>query len=550
MTSETDTQIGEDETQTDEDETQTELSTAVDDSQTRFSRAELAADARTLVERIEAIHPDPYVGYDGRVDLHRTLEETVRELPETATAEEFYRIAAPLVTGLEDVHSKLLSPTHSGETDRRLPLSFRVVGDALYVDAVYENGLTDVLGARLESVVDVDLESLTERAVALRGAENRSGALSNCARMLEEYDPIARLVDRPEPPADLSIGVSIDGTATTRTLESVPESREPVLTLESSIPQPEGTGPRYRCYDGGRAAVFVPGDLLGFREAIDAANARGAGYAEEFAREAYRTHVGDDPPEELEALVDALPSMVETICELVRELRAAETDVLFVDLRDNRGGDSRFVFHLVYALWGWDGIVDLARATTAYKRRTPQHRDHYGLPEHAADEYSTFEDNPADYDFGPAFRMREATPDDVREQFATMLTSEAFRAELESEAHEGYYCPDRVIAVTTARTMSSAFAGVAQLSDLGAEVVGVPSGQAPISFGEAVETALPATELTAKIAGSMYAWVAQPDGDTLSMDRELTPELFEQYDRAADAPLRLAFDYADVTPSK
>jgi hypothetical protein len=95
--------------------------------------------------------------------------------------------------------------------------------------------------------------------------------------------------------------------------------------------------------------------------------------------------------------------------------------------------------------------------------------------------------------------------------------------------------------------MSSAFAGAAQLTSLGADIVGVPSGQAPLSFGEPVEKTLPNTGLTARIAGSMYHWVPDPDTNVLQPDRELTPSLFERYDRTTDAGLRLAFDHAGIT---
>jgi hypothetical protein len=43
----------------------------------------------------------------------------------------------------------------------------------------------------------------------------------------------------------------------------------------------------------------------------------------------------------------------------------------------------------------------------------------------------------------------------------------------------------------------------------------------------------------------MYHWVSDLEGNVLRPDRELTPALFERYDRAADAALRLAFDYVE-----
>jgi hypothetical protein len=95
--------------------------------------------------------------------------------------------------------------------------------------------------------------------------------------------------------------------------------------------------------------------------------------------------------------------------------------------------------------------------------------------------------------------------------------------------------------------MSSAFAGAALLSSFGADVVGVPSGQAPRSFGEAVTFELPTTGLDLSVAGAMFDWVPDPEDDVLTPDRELTGAAFDRYDRGADAGPRLAFDHAGLT---
>jgi hypothetical protein len=129
-----------------------------------------------------------------------------------------------------------------------------------------------------------------------------------------------------------------------------------------------------------------------------------------------------------------------------------------------------------------------------------------------------------------------------------LLTRADGFADLVDEIDDGgRYEPDRIVVATSAGTMSSGFAVAGQLTALGADVVGVPSGQAPISFGEAVERELSNTGLTARIACSMYHWVPDPDGRVLEPDAELTPKRFGEYDRAGDAGLRLAFDHAGHT---
>ena len=78
-------------------------------------------------------------------------------------------------------------------------------------------------------------------------------------------------------------------------------------------------------------------------------------------------------------------------------------------------------------------------------------------------------------------------------------------------------------------------------------ITSVAPGQAPTSFGEPVERPLPNSDLTARIAGAMFQWHPSVADDVLRPDRELTPALFDRYDHAGDAALRLAFDHAGVT---
>ena len=501
----------------------------------------LADDARELVEFVESVHPDPFLGYDSRVDLHATLERTVRDLPESATREAFYRRAAPLVTGLADAHSLLRVP-EAGESDdegdRELPLSFRVVGDGLYVEAVANQRLANLVGARLLTVEGEPVETLAERVGRLRGIENAYHGRQRLGSFVGGYRSLGRLLDREEPPENVDVRLRVDGEERTVTIEPTTETDDPAAELTESFPHPEGSGPRYRLYEGGDAAVFVPGNLSDYRESFEAAMAAGAGRVDDLAPEAYERHVGGDPPEETADLVAELPSMADALLELVDAMADADTETLIVDVRDNPGGDSQFVFHLGYALAGFAGVERLAEAVKSVKRRSEPHRERYG-----EDDLGTAAENHADYDLG-GFLDGSEDPEMLR---GLLTRAEGF-ADLVDEIDDGgRYEPDRIVVATDAGTMSSAFAVAGQLTALGAEVVGVPSGQAPISFGEAVERELSNTGLTARVACSMYHWVPDPDGRVLEPEAELSPERFEGYDRAADAGLRLAFDHASQT---
>jgi len=516
------------------------------DGDKHHDRAKIAADLRELVTKIEEIHPEPYHGFDGRVDLHATLETTVRNLPESATTEEVYRLAADLVAGLEDAHSRVIPPEGDESGGDQLPISLRLVGESIYVDEVYDDSLADLLGAELLGMEGESTDAMADRYANLRGSENRYFARMALGDKLEALQWFDRLLDRQIPPSEPTLRFRTeDGTELRRTLDPIPSDREPVAELAESIGGPDGTGPRYSLYEDGQVAVFVPGNLMTYREVIQGARERGAGYTESIARDAYEEHYDDEPPEDIDDIVPELPSMVETLTDLVPEMEDAGTESLVVDLRNNPGGDSRFVQYLGYFIYGWETVIEGSDWNMALKRRTDAHRERFGIPDSAQDEYSTFDENPADYDFGTRFRSQEKGFDERKEGLRESLAPGAFGKELEDERHEGYYEPEQVVVATTAGTMSSGFAGAALLSELGADIVGVPSGQAPLSFGEAVEVELPNTGLGVDLSGSMYRWTRNPESNVLPMDCTLTEERFEErYDRAGDAALQLALDWA------
>ncbi len=514
------------------------------DDTTTHERAALAADLRTLLRTIEAVHPDPFVGYESRVALHERVERLVRSLPEEATTEAFYRRAAPVVAGLDDAHSLLSPPEGAGpdtDRDRRLPVSLRVVGEELYVESVADEGLADLVGARLLAVEGVSVSEIAERGRRFRGSENRYGALDRVAHMIERHRPLARLLDRDAAPETPTLSVDVGDGERSRSVEPVSADRESVASLDTTLPLPEGSGPRYRRYGDG-AAVFVPGNLSDYRESLEAKHAAAPDVAAEQAAAAHDRQVGGDRPDDAETTIAALPSMAETVEAMCEAMAAAGTETLVVDLRDNPGGDSQFVFLLAYALQGIEGLVRATEQVRLVRRRTDPYRERYG---DAAGEGQDGPDNPMAYDFTGFLR---GSGEEDRAQRLALVRQRLGRSPTATDLLDrvddgGVYCPERLVVVTSAGTMSSAFAAAAQLTSLGADVVGVPSGQAPRSFGEPVERTLPNTGLDVRLAGSLYHWTEHP-GDVLEPDRELTPERFERLDRAADAGLRLALEHA------
>lgn len=514
--------------------------------QETFPKPALTEDLRFLATAVESNHPDPYRGYGGRLPFHRRLERLVEDMPSEATAAEFHEHATSLITGVKDGHSVLSLPNQNSDTeDLQLPVSLRVIGEGIFVEGVYSETDTDILGGRVTAVNGVSVEQLAERR-NLRAAENRYMERNLLATRIESYAYLDRLLEQSEHQEPVVLSVDYEAQSIERPFEPIADDANPVETLPEMVESPDGSGPRYRLYEDGAGAVFVPGDLQGYRESFEAFLTDQSDIVDELAPQAYEQHVGGNPPTDRAEMVAELPSMMETLVDLVVDMAGCETNTLVVDLRDNPGGDSTFVFHIIYVLFGWEAVARSAESMTAVKRRTEKHRERYGPP--GENESTTADRNPADFDFGEQLVQRDSDRSETIESLRNQLCrSETFARIADDDTYAGYYQPPELVVLTSAKTFSSGFAGVAQLSTLGADVVGIPSGQAPISYGETIDLSLPNTGLSASIACAAFEWLPDPSGDTLVPDCELTPERFDHYDGTGDAALQLAFDYAGVT---
>ncbi len=515
------------------------------DDATHYPRADLAEDARSLATTLEESHPDPYAGHGGRVAYHRNLEELIREIPdEGESVSAFYPRVAGFAARVRDLHTAVDPPEEPEKaTTGRLPVGFRVVGAHLYVDEVYDEECADLLGGRLVAVEGVATADLEGRAAAVESAENEYGDRRNVAEMLEDLAPLGYLLD--DAPRRLSLEIETrDGECVERTLEPVEPDAEPVETLAASVERPATDGePAYRFLDDdGETALLALPDMRLYREHPEMVTAMDAEGSERMARDAYREVVGEPVPDELPEVVAAIPSATEVLTELVEEMADAGTETLVVDTRDNGGGNSALTYILLYLLYGWDGIADATADQISIPKDSDLYRRRFGDEGAVGDT-----DNPAGFDFESYFARGDADEqlDQLREQ---VRLTETFREEVESGDHEAFYRPENVVVVTSAGTASAGTEPAFLLSKLGASVVGVPSVQAPNKPRDLLPGELPNTGLDFRVSFRHVEFCPDADdGSVLEPDVELTPERFEEYDRARDAGVRLALDFADAT---
>jgi hypothetical protein len=506
---------------------------------TTYGRDALVEDARTLAATLEDTHPDPYTGHGGRVAFHRHLEELVREVEDGESVATFHRRVQRFTARVRDGHTQVVAPD-GRSTDDRLPLDFRVVGDALYVDAVYEDEYSDLLGGRLRAVEGVGVPELRERQALVESSDN-------------EYGDRYRLCDALGPsPGSLASLLDGDTTMPTVTVETTAGDHveraldltgadDPVATLAARLDHPETSDePAYRLLDGGDIALLAIPDCQSHREVLEFAVRVGGEVAEFYdLRETHRRLVGEPVPEDDDEALAALPAATEVFVELAEEMEAAKTETLVVDVRGNTGGSSLAAYALTYVLHGLDGVTAAAGDQYSVSKLSELARRQRDDVDHVEET-----DNSAGFDFEWYFKPDEesgaATLDNLAE------TSETFADEVESGDDAGYYCPENVAVVTDAETFSAGLEPAVLLSKLGADVVGVPSAQSANGPRDVLVDELPNTGLTVRVSYRQQVFQPGEDGDVFEPDAELTPDRFESLGRPSDAGVLLALETANA----
>lgn len=498
----------------------------------------LAADAREFTATLEETHPDPYDGHGGRVAFHRRLEDLVREIPDGGESETaFARRLQSFAARIRDGHTKVDVPESGSDSpDGRLPLEFRGVGDALYVEAAYEDANADLVGGRLRAVEGVSVPELRQRIARTASSDNEYG---DRYRLTDALGPnpasLRPLVDTTTPTVTVELE---DGDRVTRSL-SLTDAEDPVRTLTQSLDHPDSNGePAYRLLDDGRAALLTIPDCLSHREPIEAAAAMYETLPDIYdPEEIYRQLVGDQVPDDRADVIAGIPAATDVFGSLVESMADASTETLVVDTRGNSGGSSIAAYLLTYVLHGRDGVAEAAADQYSVAKDSPLYREHYGDSGQLRDT-----DNPAGFDFHSYDRYRDGVEADALAELAEM--SDAIADELAADAHEAYYSPDDVVVVTDAETFSAGVEPGILLEKLGASVVGVPSAQAANGPRDVLSGELSETELQYRVSYRHHVFQPGVDGTVFRPHVELTPERFEQYDRAADAGVALALDHA------
>ena len=512
---------------------------------TTYSRDQLIEDVRELVRVIEQTHPDPFVRCGGRIAYYRVFQEVIASIPEAgATLDEFVHIVRPLIGVVGDGHTGICYdyPVNVSRPGG-VPLSLGVIEESLYVSGVRHGDDPDLIGARLLSVEGVPLAELCLRQRRVMGAENRYHVLRLLAGKWLYYKPFLRDI-LPEWEDERSLRVALElPTGEIREVEYASPTYMTRMEEPSSCVDPPQTGASgfvWTFWDADRTTAYLRVDHMSYyREAYEIWRAAGS---------------RDVSDEELAAI----PSATESFRELVIEMRAAGTETLIVDLRQNEGGHSLMADILLNFLYPREVFLaaqthHVAAGGGTIRRYSEQY--FAGLPNESIEDFAGAGAVPlavGEYDFSaeftdPAKRAcllgQEGTPAFLSDWYRLAPT---FYAEYLSEEYAGYYTPENVLVVTTATTYSSGFTLAEYLYLAGATLVGTPSGQSANCYGEIIWWKLSNTGLAGGVSGTQYIIFPEDAelGQVLPVHYPLTYEKLASYGFDPNASLRYALEIA------
>lgn len=465
------------------------------------SKEGLLQDYDYFFSQLEQIHPDPYSAFGGKEEFGKAVKQLRDELAnrDSLTLNEMQVEVTKLISALHDGHTYMgYDNAPKKVEDQWVPLKFKVIPDGIIVNG-YSPELKPLKGAILCEVEGEPLESVLDRLDKLVVSENRYGLMGKACR-------------------------NIGNTNTLRQLF-------PALNKEQ-------VSMKFRMANGKDTLVSLPFYPNGpFWE-----NMVWTSTEERFPHKNFEYRFVDDSKHTMVMCINSMVSadipnlesyglksdviVADVFAKMLREMKAANSPRLIIDLRGNGGGWTMIMYAALYDLYGKRFMdTDLGMHFATKVSEGWLKKNHTTLEQFNQDR-------------GTSLKMG-----DFLEEASSISSFDLFMCTdmsiLEAQQGEPIYTPEEIYVVTDVQTFSAAFHTTYMLWKMGAKVVGVPSGQAPNTFMEVTRFKLPNTGLECSASNSLQSCFPadHPMAKVLTPDIQLSYDDYRQFDFSKDAEL-------------
>ena len=504
----------------------------------------LVSDFRYFCKILETSHPDPYTSFGGRPYFCLTRDSVADKMAkDSLTVEDFCNLLNEFIMPLHDMHTFIQYPSSSVNDIQYVQrIAFTVLHDGLMVSGI-SKPFAKYLGSNLLSIGGVSLDSLAHRMTKLKAHENSFDNLQNIS-IWGNQDVILK-----------KLGVNFDDhvlyqlkTAQGDTIQlhlPLVDSNHlkdvEMVSLQSALKLPD-RNLQYAFLDTSKNVMYFRLSSVMARENYRYCYDRQWPDALNDIASYYQS-IGKKMPANVEEAINHIPSFSEEFSNLLKRMKEHNSANLIIDLRGNDGGWTPITLPSLMMMFGDEyfgkdfDVKNIRLISDLY----------LGKMNLSIDQLNQSWDT--QLKTGDYFVMNENSDEELSKKRSRMIQNAMTETPdlLASLNGKPLYRPKRIFVITNSWTFSAAFHYAFYLAKMGAEVVGVPSGQAPNTFMEVTPFKLPYTGLTGSISNTMQQFfpVDSPLSKVLQTDIDVTLQDYHHFGNDANTPVLKILECCD-----
>ena len=466
----------------------------------------LLQDYDYFFSQLEQIHPDPYSAFGGKDEFDKSVKQLRNELvcTDSLTLDEMQAKVTQLLSGLHDGHTYMGYVNSPKKVeDRWIPLKFKVIPDGIIVNG-FSPELKFLKGAMLCEMEGESLESVLDRLDKIVISENRYGLMGKACTNIGNTNVLRQLFpsfDKERVSMKFRIANGKDTLVSLPFYPNGPFEKNIVWTsTDERFPHKNF---EYRFVDDSKQTMVM---CINSIVSADIPNLESYGLKSDVI-------------------------VADVFAKMLREMKAANSPRLIIDLRGNGGGWTMIMYAALYELYGKRVMdTDLGMHSATKVSEGWLKKNNMSLEQ-------------LNQNRGTTLKMG-----DFIEQSSSISTFDWFMCAdmsiLEAQNGDPIYTPKEIYVVTDVQTFSAAFHTAYMLWKMGAKVIGVPSGQAPNTYMEVTRFKLPNTCLECSVSNSLQ--ICFPKGHAkakiFTPDFQLTYNDYQKYNFSKDAELLYILD--------